>query len=318
MSEGHRFLSDDQLDQLGRNQGQAAWAPGYPKIPNVDHDRKEIDQEALQAFMPVDLQHVDPSMTSRVLFVDLKSQPNTDTAWAVSFTVPALFARVRNLEAQVLAGQRQAEHWEQEARALEARLNVPFITDRRAGAYRLQIRETSKSEDRKCFGLPTVLHVQSYVPRTDFHLQNGDAVYEGRYALLEDHRGQKAGTYAAESEAAIESLTGWLPDQFTAREDPMVIASAARRELKAHRDLKKEHQQLLEGVRAVLPQMETEILAVKKALANLKAGKAKVTNQFQADTRMNTLMALVSALIDATAEEDGVPDEADHSSDMDI
>lgn len=301
MSEGHRFLSDAQLDGV-------AHAPGYPKIPNVAHDRKEIDHDAVLAFMPTGEPMTSPDLTAFKIYSGLRDG-DEQFRWTVTFTLPALFARVRNLEAQVLAEQAQGLHWQREIEVLVSQRNAPFNTDRRAGSYRLQIRETSTMEDRMCFGLPTVLHVQSYVPRSGhFAVLDGDmAVYEGKYVLMEDHRGNKAGTYAAESEKAIEALASHLP--VGAREDPSIIVEQAisniqgnREHLKALADLEGEAAKLVK----LLAKAQTAIVAARK-------GKAVQTN-------LKTLDALVSTVLDRLIDmqgEDGVPDEMPSHDDLD-
>lgn len=301
MSEGHRFLSDEQLDRMHCG---AAHAPGYPKIPNQPHERQEIDAEALQDFMPVDTKPISAEMTSRALFCEVKAQPNTDIAWTVAFTVPALFARVKNLEAQVLSGWSMIEDRQREIAALVSQRNATFQSDRRSqGPYRLQIREAGTTEDRNCFGLPTVLHVQSYVPRTmaSWH-ENDDAVYEGKYVLLQNHRGDRAMTSAAVAERAVEGLTQFLPGPFTEREDPDFVVQQAIDALKNRKLLLQERAE----TEAALRKLEVLIAGAQKALMAAQNGKAPKTNMQVAMANINTLL---DRLIELRGEDPDTHDE---------
>lgn len=281
-----------------------AYAPGYPKIPNVEHDRQEIDQEALQDFMPVDLAFIGPKFTARQLNKELDKE---HIRWSLIFTVPALFARVRNLEAQVLQGQRLIYDRQQEIDALVSQRNATFQSDRRQeGPYRLQIREAGKMEDRHCFGLPTVLHVQSYVPRTMSWHEHGDAVYEGKYVLLENHRGERATTSAARAEVAVEALTRYLPGPFTEREDPEFIVKQATEALGNRKLLLQERAETEKAIRA----LEPLIVQAQKALADLAKGKAPKTSLFAAQAAVNTILDRV---IELRGE-----DPAEHDGDQDL
>jgi hypothetical protein len=267
-------------------QDAPAYAPGYPKIPNVPHERQEIDLDALLAFMPIGEPITEPTLRAQKLFKGLRGDEQLQ--WTVSFTLPALFARVRNLEAQVLSHQAQDEHYQREINVLVSQRNAVFQTDRRQGAYRLQIRETGTVEDRNCFGLPTVIHVQSYVPRSGhFHITGGDeTVYEGKYVLLQNHQGQKAMTYAALAEEAVKSLTPFLPGPFTEREDPTLIAEQAVTALKNRQLLLQERAQFEKDAQAI----ETLIVKIQHKLDLVKNKKCPGGNLNEAQTLMHSLL----------------------------
>lgn len=264
-----------------------AYAPGYPKIPNKPHERQEIDQEALQDFMPVDTQALATTLTSRGLFNELKAQPNSDAAWSVAFTVPALFARVKNLEAQVLAGWEMAAHWEREIEAMKQQANVRFVSDRRANTdYRMRIVETGSMEDRNCFGLPTVVTIQVHVPRTSGWSHEEEATYEGKYALLHNHHGSRAMTMAATSEDAIVAISRHLPGPYTEQEDPALIAQDAIKAIKGAKLLLTERAQFEKDAGYI----ESLIVKVQHKLDLVQKKKCPSGNLNEAQTLLHSLL----------------------------
>jgi hypothetical protein len=265
---------------------QAAYAPGYPKIPNVPHERQEIDTDAVLDFMPIGEPITEPTLRAQKLFKGLRGDEQLQ--WTVSFTLPALFARVRNLEAQVLAGWELAAHWQRECEAMKEQENVRFTSDRRANTdYRMRISETGQMEDRNCFGLPTVVTIQVSVPKTTMNWgDHEDAVYEGRYALMHNHRGSRAMTMAATSEDAIKAIAGHLPGPYTEQEDPSLIAQDAIYVLKNRKLLLQERAQFEKDAQAI----ETLIVNIQGFVTGAAKGTAVKTNLFKAQAHLNSLL----------------------------
>lgn len=271
-----------------------AHAPGYPKVPNQPHERQEIDSDALQDFMPVDTTPVVRTLCSHAIFSMLTSEPKhtNDLAWSMAFTVPALYARVQNLEAQVLSGWEQAAHWQRECEALVSQANVRFVSDRRANTnYRMQITEVGTMEDRNCFGLPTVVTVRVHVPRTTGWSHEEEAVYEGKYALLHNHHGSRAMTMAAASEDCIKAIAGHLPGPYTEQEDPSLIAQDAIKAIKGAKLLLTERAQFEKDAGYI----ESLIVKTQHKLDLVAKRKCPTGN-------LNEAQTLLSAILDRFIE----------------